>query len=200
MGKSNIIEKAGAKSVNLLLMVASRLEAEQNNGRTNLYKSLYFIDALSYVQTGKQLSTFKYVKAPHGPMPDGRFDQLRRAMIDSKQLREESQPVFGPYMRKRLVALVSPDSDAFNKEQTSLISQVVTAVGSKTANDISEFTHDHLAWQLANIGDTMPMSSFILQLREPTEKETKSVLKAIEADVARNRKGGKLRAGAQASA
>ncbi|HEY5749663.1 MAG TPA: type II toxin-antitoxin system antitoxin SocA domain-containing protein [Chryseolinea sp.] len=75
------------KTKELILYVAKRLDSKHNYGVTLLYKTLYFIDNISYLKRGKAISEFTYVKQAFGPTPEPRqFLSLRDVMVGSGEI------------------------------------------------------------------------------------------------------------------
>lgn len=157
------------RTVDLLLYITAKLRNAQYGGAVNLNKVLYYIDGLNFITRGEPVSSFKYVKRQFGPTPDGAFMNMREAMITQGLLREETIPFHG-LSQKRLIPLESARLDRFTLEEIDLINDIVDVVGGVSATAISNITHD-VIWDMALMGEEIPLHCFILQPREPSEKD-----------------------------
>ena len=57
------------KTLELIVYIASKLKDKPTYGSTLLNKALYYVDGVSYVFWGKQISDFKYIRQGKGPTP-----------------------------------------------------------------------------------------------------------------------------------
>lgn len=155
------------KTRELILYVTEKLKDEPTYGATLLNKALYFIDNISYLNSGKPISELRYIKQEHGPTPRPKdFLPLREDMVAEGELREEKMDFFGRVQKKYIPQRTS-NTEFFSKEEVMLIDNVLSKICKANATDISEFTHTFLAWQLAEHMEELPYFTFLLTSTEP---------------------------------
>jgi hypothetical protein len=169
MDKKDVILNQEDRKAHLLLYITSKLQDAKYGGATNLNKVLYYIDGLTFINKGESISGFKYVKRPFGPTPDGEFIALRDAMLKNDLLRMDIRAFHG-LEQKRLVPTQEADLELFSTSEIDLINDVIDYVGDMSAREISRITHN-IVYDLAAMGEEIPLHGFILQPREPSEED-----------------------------
>lgn len=171
------------KTRELILYVASKLSQKENYGGTLLNKALYFIDNVNYLKTGKSVSHFTYVKQDFGPTPEpAQWLQMREGLLDSKDAIMIEQDYFGR-VQKRLIATREADISHFSSEEIDLINKIILSIGDWTAVQVSEFSHKYPAWQAADDKERLPLFTFLISSKMPSEKDiewAKSELKSVQ--------------------
>lgn len=128
-------------------------------GAIKLNKVLWFSDAIAFAQSGRSITGAKYIKRQFGPVPQKILQALERLERDHKLAVRERD--YHGRTKREYFALEPPEISAFSAEEISLVDSVIDAVcDHHTATSISELTHDD-AWQLARIGEEIPLHAFL---------------------------------------
>lgn len=168
---SNSGIKSSEKTVELIICIANKLADKPHYGATLLGKSLYFIDSMSYLKTGRPITIFEYIKQDFGPTPEpASYLRIRNQMIASKQILKIETPFFGRNQIK-YIANREPKSDAFDEDEIVLINDVLDSLCDTNATEISDYTHTFISWIVANHKEKLPFYTFLLTSREPDKKE-----------------------------
>ena len=150
------------KAEQVILYICKKMGASQNFGSVLLNKALFYIDHVTYLQTGKSLTGLSYIKQKLGPTPQpSQFLSLRDKLIDSKKLTEKNVTRFG-LPQKRLVARVEAKIGIFTPEEIALMDQLIEELSQETATNISEITHQLLGWRSAGLMEPLPYCTFLL--------------------------------------
>jgi hypothetical protein len=132
----------------LVLYIAHQVEHLRDFGRVKLAKVLFYSDFIAYRETGASLTGATYVRYPKGPFP--------RALWQAEQRLQRAGRVrlaydVDEYEEKRIVPLApAANIEAlFEPWQLNFVRRTVQAIGSRTARDASDKSHDHAGWILA---------------------------------------------------
>ncbi len=172
MNKISIDLKKGItnnKKVKELIVLLSDLSSnDENFGATKLNKLLFFIDFLSYVNSGKPISGRKYEAMPKGPMLKG-FYELRDEMngVDI-ELRPCDR---GGYKQDKTIPLRKTDESVFSSKELETINRIVKEFRTLNAKEISNFSHEFLVWKLVDIGEEIPYEMALVSMRGLTPEE-----------------------------
>lgn len=173
-------EPANAKTRELLLYVADRLKDVPNYGATLLNKALYFIDHTNYLVKKESVSNFNYVKQDFGPTPiPSQFLPLKKSLIENDEMTEIKSDFFG-LVQKKCLPKRKPNTDVFDKDEIILIDRVISVIASHNASSISEMSHRFLAWKLAENMEELPLHTFLLTSKAPTEGDVAWAKSEIE--------------------
>lgn len=168
------------KTKELILYIAGHLSLKDNHGLLLLNKSLYFIDGVSYLKTGKPISYFTYIKQEFGPAPKPfQFLSLQDEMINAEEI-EIHSPKFVLRDRERFVAKRKPDINLFSAEEIIIMNDVLSKVEDCTDSQISTIRHQIPAWKAASEGEELPLFIFLLSAQPPTEDDILWAKAAIE--------------------
>lgn len=139
-------------------------------GAVRLNKILWFADAFAYQMRGNSITEETYVKRPFGPVPKHILRTLDELKSEGKiQIVEPEYPLD----TRKFVSLVAPNEDDFTEAEKRLVSSTVDAVLSRTANEISELSHD-LIWKTAREGEEIPLYATLASMQgEITEEDIK---------------------------
>lgn len=155
------------------LLYAAQLLLECAGGsmqRTNLLKALFYLDLVWLRDRGETLTGSTYVAIDHGPVIDNYKEVLIDQLIQNQIAHEECVQVVPGIVSKPLTLLVSPERPE-DEHLDLLARQIAEFVGGKKAVDISEFTHENLAWQAAiKRGNGTPIN-MILALGQITKED-----------------------------
>lgn len=122
-------------------------------GAIRLNKTLWFSDLISYQVSGDTITGETYVKREQGPVP-------RSILKILAELQEEGKiAVIRPelkYEPKKYLSKCPPQWKLIKKEDEHIIEFVLDSLLGKTANEISEGTHEEI-WRSARLGEEIPM-------------------------------------------
>lgn len=165
---SNLSEKE--KTTNLILYIAHKMCEEKGFGATVLNKVLYYVDNLSYLERGKPISGFTYIKQDRGATPAPRlFMPLKKEMIDNELAMEIEVNHFGR-IQKRLIAKVDAQLNLFSSEEIALIDRIIEEFNGTNATIVSTVNHKELAWEFASDREELPPYTYLLT-KAPIEEE-----------------------------
>jgi len=119
--------------------------------KTKLAKLVYLADFIWYYLHSSPMSGMSYRKLPRGPVADIYFRALDEMEEDGTIIRELKGKAI-------LFSLVEKEAPAGNlsNEELSLIEKVGEAWRGKSTNDIVNFTHEQLPWQICRDGEVIP--------------------------------------------
>ena len=124
---------------NLLLYIIGQMgEVFQ----TKMNKVLFYIDFLSYRESGMAISGLAYNAIEFGPVPQ-RWDRVYSAFDEivpqPKLVRDQESTA--------LTASVEPDMACFTEQERAIIDTVCAKMKNLSAHDISALSHNEPAWQ-----------------------------------------------------
>jgi len=151
MEKSNDLSKLKE----LILLISKSAEESHFFGATHLNKILYFADFYHFKYTGKSITDAEYFKLEHGPAPKD-LVRARQELIDEGRLDIKPREIAGGWIQKRPIVKKGVDEKKFTEFQRDLVSQAVNMACSYAAGQISEISHKHLSWKLAELEETIP--------------------------------------------
>jgi hypothetical protein len=159
------------KTEDLVIYICYKLHVNDNFGAVTLNKILYFIDNLHYLLYGKPISNFKYIKQERGPTPEpSHFLALKDKLISEGRLEEIEVDYFGK-LQKKLISKSEPDLKCFAKEEIFMIENVIDSMGSFDAKTLSDFTHNQINWQVAELKEELPFYSYLLTEEDLTPED-----------------------------
>jgi hypothetical protein len=168
------------KAVELIVYICYRLKEKSNYGSTLLGKILYFIDSMSYLKLGKPITTFKYIKQEFGPTPmPAMFLPIRNGLVDSGDLEKIASEYFGRTQVKFIAKRVA-NIEVFEKNELVIINEVIDQISDHNATQISDYTHQFLAWILANNKEELPNYTFLLTNKDPDNSDVDWAKKSIK--------------------
>ncbi len=145
------------KFVTLIHYICWRSE-DGELGATKLNKVAWLADAWTFLKTGKSLTGETYVKQRFGPVPKHILpviEQLKRKKdIAVKEPTE-------PFMNREFFAPNPPDMSAFTDEERQRIDHAIAFCRGYSAWGISCATHELLPWQVAALGEEIPMYAYL---------------------------------------
>lgn len=154
----------------LILYISLRSEGDEAFGVTKLDRLLYFIDAEALRRTGETMTGQTYVKSDLGPVPE-RIEETLRALDDESALVVRPRIVSGFSRQRRPFALRGPELGLFTAAEVCLIETVLARYRSFTARQCSILSHRKYGWQLAAMGETIPVSTELISERDLTLDE-----------------------------
>lgn len=156
-------EKSSEKLRELMLHIAKRVEDCPRFGSIKMNKVLFYSDFLWYARHGKSITGVTYLKEDYGPAPHGLLP-VQESLEREGAATVERRPVFPKgKVEKRLVPKREAVlTDLFQPEQIAFVDEVITWLMPATAKDVSDATHDHLGWRLADYREEIPYYTVFL--------------------------------------
>jgi hypothetical protein len=187
MGFAGKITQPSPKTSELIIYISSKLKDKPNYGSTLLGKSLCLIDSMSFLKTGHAITDFSYVKQERGPTPNPRqFLPIRDALVESGDLEKLNAQYFGRTQNK-YVAKRAPKIEVFDKDEIYLIDDVLESICDHNATEISNLSHQFIAWIFAKDKEELPFYTFLLSHTDPDTKDLVWANKSIKAYKASNK-------------
>ena len=150
-------------------------------GAIRLNKALWFIDVYSYQKEGFSVSGERYVKRERGPVPAKILATLGELQREGKLVIEDPKFLYEP---RRYISKVNPDLTLLSEEDRHLARAVVDWVCGKTANEISELTHEQV-WQSAVEGEEIPLYATLVSGKGAVTQEVKNWALSVVRDIER---------------
>jgi hypothetical protein len=167
------------KTESLMLYICDKLKNEETFGSTVFNKVLYYIDHISYLDTGKKISDFNYIKQKNGPTPKPQdFLSLRDQLISNGSLELKEIKYFGK-IKKVPENKIKPDINLFSAEEISLVDSVIDIFRRVSGAVASHASHNEICWDIAEEREELPLYTYLLSSEEVTENDInwgKSVL------------------------
>lgn len=119
--------------------------------KTKLAKLVYLVDFIWYYECEAPMSGEIYHKLPYGPVADAYF-----RIID--ELEEDGVVVREARGKATMLSLVESNivSDRISVGEKSLIKKVCKAWQNRTTEEIVNFTHEQMPWQICRLGEAIP--------------------------------------------
>jgi hypothetical protein len=155
----------------LVLYVAHRRRDDERFGRTKMAKVLFYSDFSIYQDQGEPLTGATYIRMPFGPFPKA-LGETEKA-LEAKGLAVLAHDGEGDYDEKRIIPTRSAPNlrDLFEEWQILVVNDWIDRVAAATATQISEMSHHHPGWLLANDGEVIPYETAVLPQSRPTAHE-----------------------------
>ncbi|PLX27675.1 XRE family transcriptional regulator [Candidatus Parcubacteria bacterium] len=144
--KIRIQEKDIEKFKQVFLYIISKVGAKPNVGQTVIYKLLYFIDFDFYEKYEKNLMGLRYIKNHYGPTP-----VEFKTVVDEMEREGDIERVKSKhfqYEQKKYLPVVAPDISALSAEEIKHIDEVIAKYSSKTAKELSDYSHSDTPWMI----------------------------------------------------
>ena len=165
----------------LILYIATRSLGDPYFGRTKLNKVLFFSDFDAFRRTGRSITGAVYQHLPQGPCPH----QLLPALDGlAGQIAQVKEPTYAG-TQLRLVALRQANLTTFSGTEIAIVEEVLSELGPLTNTQVSDLSHETVAWRLTESNDEIPYGTAILSSDLPTEDD----LRWLEGVAERERMG-----------
>lgn len=145
----------------LTLHIAQRCATHQLFGKIKLNKILFFADVNAYLHRGRPITGVNYVKREFGPVPEHMSERIKE-LQDARDAALEERDMPDMTQQKRVVALRKPDLSMFTAEDISIVSEVIDWFRPVSANDVSEISHKSVGWDVARMGEIIPLATAII--------------------------------------
>jgi len=138
-----------------IILNALQFGADSNDNKitkTKLAKLVYLADFTWYYNELQPMSGMSYRRLPRGPVPDIYFRAIDE-MVDDGII--EMEPSGRAFMISMVERGDAPHSKLSDKER-QVIEVIGTAWKDKQTQEIVDFTHDQLPWQICHEGEVIP--------------------------------------------
>jgi hypothetical protein len=153
----------------LVLLICKLAETDKTFGKVKLNKLLFFADFEAHLTLGKPITGQEYQKLPHGPAPP-RLLRIFPEFRGGRRIKQDLQLVVGTFYGKeqeKPIAPRDPDVTVFSDQELALVTKIVKRFWGKTAKEVSDFSHRFPGWEIAEIGETIPYFSALIENRTP---------------------------------
>jgi hypothetical protein len=157
-------------------------------GEIQLRKAMVIVDVLNASYYGKGLTGTEYIKYPHGPVPDVESWKVITSMVHSGLIYIIEEPA-GRFTKHGYYRVQEPDYGCFSPDQISYIHSAARFAIKKTAQDLSDLTHDEV-YRNTPMGKAIPLSSMLSitvkpsrQLNDTQKEEVRAAINADEANL-----------------
>lgn len=120
--------------------------------KTKLNKLLFYSDLTAYYLTGRGISGSHYVHLPFGPVPNTYENVLTLAEV-SGNVSLEPLPNTRSAVRITSGENASAASELLNADEKKVIDWVIETYGHLTSAEITEFSHEELAYKNTRMGE-----------------------------------------------
>jgi uncharacterized phage-associated protein len=145
-------------------------------GNVKLHKILYFADMMTFLNEGRPLTGVEYLKQKFGPTARYLSSAVRELEQEGR-LTVETVNYFGFY-KKHYNVHGEPKQGVLSDREVGLLKEIADFVRGKSANEISEISHN-AAWEAAELGEVIPYQSVLMLV--PVEIKDQDRQWALEA-------------------
>ncbi|MEK7153897.1 MAG: type II toxin-antitoxin system antitoxin SocA domain-containing protein, partial [Patescibacteria group bacterium] len=136
------------KYKNLVLYLAQRVGARPNVGETVFYKLIYFIETLARSTMSTGITNERFYKMQYGPVPAS-FHAVTNEMIEANELDRVKGRYF-TFMQTKYLPRV--EATGLTNEEIGIVEKIITALGRKSATELSDLSHQDEPWKQAADG------------------------------------------------
>ncbi len=141
----------------VLLYILEKVGAKPNIGETALYKLLYFIDFDYYEKFEEQLTGARYIKNHYGPTPI-EFKKIVGEMKEKGEIERVKSRYF-QYDQKKYLPCRESDLRRLSAREVKHIDEVLARLSDKNANELTEYSHSDIPWQVHKNGEIISYES-----------------------------------------
>lgn len=153
----------------LVLYIADRSIDDSRFGKTKLNKILFFADFTAFQLLGHSVTGAQYQHLPNGPGPHQMLPILNGLQSDGAILIRGEETFVG--IQQRVVPVWDPDPTAFLPEEVAIIDRVVDVLRPLTNFEVSELSHQTVAWRLTTNYQEIPYGAAVFSTSEPSEDD-----------------------------
>lgn len=157
------------KFKNILLYITKKIGALPNVGQTVLYKILYFCDFDYYEKYETQLIGAKYIRNHYGPTPIA-FAKIVKEMVDDGEIEEVKTKYFNNDQTKYF-PVREPDLSMLTAKELDHIDEEIKRLGSKTATELSDFSHKDVPWIVTPEGKEIPYETVFYRTEDTSVRK-----------------------------
>jgi len=146
---------ADKKFKSLVQYICSRrMSAPDTLGAVKLNKILWLADLSAFHETGKAITSARYIKREFGPVPSPIMPALRELEADGI-LSVTNSTIYGK-TKKKYVVHIPINGDFLEPQELAIVDEVIDHVcDTHTAASVSLASHNHI-WMAADDGEEIP--------------------------------------------
>lgn len=144
-----------------VLFVIEASSEDSSFAGTKLNKLVWLADFQAFCETGSTISGASYQKEKFGPIPRAMPIVLERLEREGR-VKVKRVPMGGK-TGKRPVALGKPNLSAFSPDQIAIAAKVIAENFHKNGSQMSHESHEHIAYKVAKMGETIPFSAWLVK-------------------------------------
>ena len=138
-------------------------------GKIKLNKILFFSDFRAFQQLGESVTGAVYQHLPQGPAPHQMLPVFK-VLKQDQAVRIQNEHTFGG-VQERVVPLRDPDLSLFSGVEIALVDQVIRELWGLNNSEVSDLSHDTMAWRLTRDYQEIPYGTALLCADPPTEDD-----------------------------
>ena len=135
----------------VLHYIISKVGANDNIGKTVLYKMMYFSDFDFYELNEKPLTGEIYVKLPQGPAPSD-FNIMQKELEKEGMIQVVESKYCG-FPQIKFLSICNPSTNLLNGNELQLIEKVINKLANMTATQVSGYSHEDMPWKATKDGE-----------------------------------------------
>ncbi len=162
----------------LILYVSARSLSDPRHGMTKLNKILFFSDFGAFRQLGRSITGAEYQHLPQGPCPHQLIPALKALGDDIKEIPEQTYAG----TQRRLVPLRDPDLSLFTGAEIAVVENVLSELRPLTNKQVSDLSHDTMAWRLTDLKQEIPYGMALLSSDEPTLEDLEWLERSVDSE------------------
>ena len=155
----------------LVLYIAHATEHDPNFGRTKMAKVLFYCDFEAYAEEGRALTGASYKAFDFGPFPpelpavEKRLSATRRVRVERLEAESAERGEYDPW---KIRPLDEPNLGLFEVWELEFVNIWIRRISEATAGAISDLSHEHPGWQIAERGRAeIPYETALLSTERP---------------------------------
>ena len=152
---------ADRKLRELILYISWCCRNHGNIGATKLNKILFYSDFAAYLKLGKPITGQDYFALQTGPAPK-RLLPVREDMEERGEITLCNVQITEDYCQQLIVPQRTSDLSDFTAEEIAIVHQMMVRFFWKSAKATSEESHKFIGWIAAELHETIPYSSALL--------------------------------------
>ena len=158
----------------LALYIGSKCWLDAHYGVLKLNKILFYSDFHAFKKRGKPITGVEYKKYVHGPAP-AVMKRMRKELEESEEAYEYENPLptvdedGEHFVEKRLLARRPADLNKYlTAEEIAIVDGVIEWLRPLTGRQVSDMSHQHPGWRLAEMDTTIPYVAALLPEKPDT--------------------------------
>lgn len=154
-------------------------DAPSKLGAVKLNKILWISEIASYYATGHSITSTRYVRRQHGPVPAPILPILRE--LEEEGVLTVREAHFHGFVKKEFVVNQPADPGFLTEQERRIVDDTIVFICERhTAQSISNATHDHI-WTLAADGEEIPFYTVFAQPGKLTDEDRAWARQQLEA-------------------
>lgn len=149
-----------------VLYIIQSSDEDKKFASTKLNKLVWLADFQAFCETGSTISGASYKKEKHGPVPRAMPIILERLTREGRVKPKKIQ--MGSYPGTTYTALQKANLSAFSPDQIAIAGKVIAENFRKDGSTMSNESHKHIAYKVAKMGETIPMSAWLVKKAKRT--------------------------------